>query len=274
MSNGASMTTAVVAILSCLATFAASAGTDRTSRVADTSKSEQRIFYLLNLERKLAGLKKLEWNEPAAQAARKHAALLAKHGELSHQFPGELPLRDRLASTSVRFTSAAENVALADNEDEAHLALMYSDGHRENILNKNYSAAGIGIVEHAGRLYVTEDFVRLVPVFGEEEFQTALIAEFNRAREGKGMKSLPVQKDSFLHHAACSTHGDAMALPPKLGFSGELVVFNLSEPDQLPAELLKRAYDRSLSRMNIGVCFRPDPEHGNGNFWVVGAFAR
>jgi cysteine-rich secretory family protein len=237
------------------------------------SKAEQRIFYLLNQERQLAGLKKLEWNEQAAQAARTHAALLAEHGELAHQFPGELPLRDRLVSTAVRFTSAAENVARADSEDEAHLALMYSPGHRENILNKNYSAAGVGVVERAGRLYVTQDFIRIVPVYGEEEFRSAFVKAFNSARQAKGMKAILAQKDFALHEAACSTRGDAVALPLKVGFAGELVVFSLSEPDELPAEILKRAQIASLSRMNIGVCFRPDSEHGNGNFWVVAAFA-
>lgn len=238
------------------------------------SKAEQRIFYLLNQERQLAGLAKLEWNEQAAQAARAHAILLADHGELSHQFPGELPLRERLASTAVRFTSAAENVARADDEDEAHLALMYSDGHRENILNKNYSAAGVGVVPRAGRLYVTEDFVRLVPVYGEQEFRVAFIKAFNRAREAKGMKPILAQADPALHDAACSTRGEAVGLPAKIGFAGELVVFNLSDPDRLPSELLERAYARKFSRMNIGVCFRPDPEHGNGNFWVVAALGR
>lgn len=257
------------ALIACLA----AADTPVSPSQRKASKAEQRIFYLLNQERELAGLAKLAWSEQAAQAARAHAILLAEHGELSHQFPGELSLRERLASTTVRFTSTAENIALADNEDEAHLALMYSQGHRENILNESYSAAGVGVVERAGRLYVTQDFIRLVPVYGEEEFRAALAKAFNRARESKGMKAVLVQKDSALHDAACSTGGDAVALPAKVGFSGEMVVFTLSEPDQLPAELLKRASSARVSRMDIGVCFRPDAEHGNGNFWVVAAFA-
>lgn len=238
------------------------------------SKAEQRIFYLLNQERELAGVAKLEWNEQAAQAARAHAALLAEHGKLSHQFPGEPPLRKRLTSTAVRFTSAGENIALADDEDEAHLALMSSPGHRQNILNENYSAAGVGVVEREGRLYVTQDFIRLVPVYSEEEFRIAFVKAFNRARESKGRKAILAQTDPALHEAACSTRGDAVALPAKVGFAGELVVFTLSEPDELPPELLQRAYAGRFSQMNVGVCYRPDAEHGNGNFWVVAALAR
>lgn len=245
-----------------------------TAAASKPSKAEQRIFYLLNQERQLSGLAKLEWNDQAARAARAHAKLLAEHEELSHQFPGEAPLRERLVSTAVRFTSAGENVARADNEDEAHLALMYSPGHRENILNRNYSAAGVGVVERAGRLYVTQDFVRLVPAYSEAELRTAFVKAFNRAREAKGMKPIAIQTDPALHDAACSTRGDAVALPAKVGFEGELIVFTLSDPDQLPADLLQRAYSGRFSRMNVGVCFRPDTEHGNGNFWVVAALAR
>jgi uncharacterized protein YkwD len=238
----------------------------------DASKTELRIFYLLNQERELAGLKKLEWNTQAAEAARAHASLLAEHEALSHQFAGESPLRDRLAAAEVRFTSAAENVALADNEDEAHLALMYSSGHRENILNKNYSAVGVGAVEHNGRLYVTQDFVRLVPVYSEEQFQDALTKVLNSARQTEGKTPMLVKKDTSLHQAACATDGRHLGMPVASGFSGELVAFTLSEPEQLPAEFLKRASSARL--IKLGVCFRPDRQYGNGNFWIVATLGR
>lgn len=250
----------IVILLACIAAAVAQ---------CKPSKAEQRIFYLLNQERELAGLEKLTWNEEAAQAARAHATLLAEHRELSHQFAGEPPLRKRLTSNMVRFTSAAENVALADNEDEAHLALMYSQGHRENILNKDYSAAGIGVVEDHGRLYVAEDFIRLVPAYSEEQFEQAFSRALNGARTARRLKPVTTKRDAALHNAACSTQGNASAVPVGSGFAGELVVFSLSEPEQLPEQLLTRVLDTRLHSINVGVCFRPDAEHGNGNFWVV-----
>ncbi len=242
------------------------------STPASPSKLEQRIFYLLNQERGLAGLPKLLWNDQAAQAAREHSQLLAERGELSHQFSGEPSLRERLAGTTARFTSAAENVARADNADEAHLALMYSPGHRENMLSQDYTAAGVGVVERDGKLFVTQDFIRLVPVYEEEAFRQAFVKAFNRAREARHLPGMFVQKDSALDAAACSTHGDAASLPAKPGFTGEMVVFSLSEPDQLPAQLLERAHSSGYHQMSLGVCYRPDAEHGNGNFWLVAAF--
>ena len=260
---------AFLAFLSCISPLCAVA----QSSTAQPTLLEQRIFYLLNQERELAGLKRLEWSEHAATAAREHARLLAKNEKLSHKFTGEPPLRQRLTAASVRFTSAAENVALADNLDEAHLALIYSPGHRENMLNAEYSAVGIGVVEHSGKLYVTQDFVRLLPAYTENEFFASFVKAFNRLRETSGMKAMLVQKDRALHEAACSTQGDAAAVSAKPGFDGELVLFTLSDPDQLPPELSQRAYAARFRKVNVGICFRPDEKYGSGNFWVVAAFA-
>lgn len=255
-----------LSIVLVFATAPSRAATDKPS----SSKAEQRMFYLLNLERKQAGLAALQWNNDAAQAARAHAHRMADHGELSHQFQAEPGLQQRLISTSVRFTSAAENIALADDEDEAHLGLMSSPGHRENILTTYYTAVGIGVIRRNGRLFVTEDFVRLIPAYSEREFQEAFATALNRARHARHIRPVQITRDASLRAAACSTRGDAAsAIPVGLNTTGELVVFNLSDPGKLPPQLLERIGAPSLRQMRVGVCFRPDPEHGNGNFWVV-----
>lgn len=228
------------------------------------------MFYLLNLERKQAGLAALAWNDDAARAARAHARRMAEDGELSHQVPGEPGLQQRLVATSARFASAAENIALADDEDEAHLGLMSSPGHRENILTSYYTAVGVGVMKRNGRLFVTEDFVRLIPSYSEQQFQQAFATALNSARHAKHIRPVLITGDASLRAAACSTRGDAAAaVPAGLNITGELIVFNLSDPDQLPPQLLERIYSPTLRQMQVGVCFRPDPKYGNGNFWVV-----
>jgi hypothetical protein len=235
------------------------------------SAAEKQLFDLLNQERIRTGESPLEWNASATTAARAHARLLADHGEMSHEFVGEPVLLHRLEEAAIRFNSAGENIACADDPEEAHLALMNSPGHRANILNHEYTAVGIGVVEHENRLYVTQDFVRLVPVYSEDEFLQAFSKALNAARHKKGLAFLLPRRSAVLHSAACSTHGDAQALPVNLGFAGEIVVFSLSEPEKLPPQLLDRALLSRFHQMNIGVCFRPDAEHGNANFWVVAA---
>src|SRR5690348_13188547 len=159
------------------------AGTHGKHDRSAPSAAERRIFDLLNQERFQAELPALEWNASVAKAARAHARLLAEHGEMSHQFEGEPVLLHRLEAAEVRFTSAGENVACADDADEAHLALMNSPGHRANIMKPEYTAVGVGVAEHDNRLYVTEDFVRLVPAYSEDEFLRALIRGLNAERQ-------------------------------------------------------------------------------------------
>src|SRR4029079_18433688 len=83
----------------------------------------QRLFELTEQARKEAGVDPLTWNEQAAQAARVHANMMAEKQALSHQFPGEAVLRDRLGAVGLRFDAAAETVADAEAADEAHDAL-------------------------------------------------------------------------------------------------------------------------------------------------------
>jgi len=237
------------------------------------SPAEKRIFEELNQERVTHGLRALEWNEHAADAARTHARLLAENGRLSHQFLGEAALPERLGTTGARFTIAAENVARTEFIEDAHLALMASSGHRANILNTGYNAVGIGVVEDKGRVYVTQDFILLVPEYSESQFSSAFAEAFNLARKSKGIRALETRHDALFHELACTTDGDAIKLADKLSSVKAVVVFTSSNPHHLPEQMILRAANADFHRMNYGVCFRPDQEHGYANFWVVAAFA-
>lgn len=235
------------------------------------TSAEKQVFDQLNQERQKAGLPAFEWNELVAEAARQHAALLAQNGELSHQFPNEPSVPERLGATGVRFTSSAENIARTEHVEDVHLALMTSPGHRANMLSPKYNAVGIGVVERDGRVYAAQDFVFQVPVYSEADFNAAFAEGFNLVRKSKGLKEIDARPDPYLHELACSTDGDASRLSGTV--SGRyLVVFNSSEPRRLPEQMQKAAGSPDYHRMNFGVCFRPDKEHGYGNFWVVASF--
>jgi hypothetical protein len=234
--------------------------------------TEERIFTELNHERASHGLAHLEWNDHAANAARAHARLLAENGKLSHQFLGEATLPERLGATGARFTVAAENVARTEYIEDVHLALMGSSGHRANILNTSYNSVGIGVVEDQGRIYVTQDFIFLVPEYSESQFSSAFVESFNLTRKGKGIRQLEARPDAQLHELACSTDGDAIKLADQLSGVKSVVVFTSSDPHHLPEQMIPRAANADFHRMNYGVCFRPDQEHGYANFWIVAVF--
>ena len=239
------------------------------------SADELKLFNFLNQERKIAGQPQLQWNYHLAEAARAHSALLAQHKELSHQFNGEAALADRIGATGARFNSAAENVAEGDTPGDPvldiHRSLMFSPGHRANILSPQYDAVGLAIVSRDGKMYVTEDFAYIISTYSEGQFRDALIAAFNEARQAKGLPPVAVLKDARIHDLACS-ESDKPQIPE--GFPGALaeVVFTSSEPEKLPADMQKPLADPALRRMSVGTCFHPDKEHGYANFWVIAAF--
>jgi hypothetical protein len=244
-----------------------------TQALPVSSPAEKQIFDQLNQEREKHSVEKLQWNDAVAEAARSHAKALAENGQLSHQFPGEATVPERIGATGARFTLSAENVARTGYVEDVHLALMTSPGHRANMLNAAYNAVGIGVVESEGKVYVTQDFVFLVPAYSEAQFGAALTEAFNLARKTKGTRDLDARLDPFLRDLACSTDGDALKLSDKVTDARSVVVFTSSEPHHLPDQLLGRARNADFHRMKFGVCFRPDQEHGYANFWVVATFA-
>jgi hypothetical protein len=231
------------------------------------SPAEKRILEELNHERVKNGLDPLAWNEQAAAAARAHTRLLVGNANLSHQFPGEASLPQRLGATGARFTVAAENVARTEWIEDVHPALMGSPGHRANMLSPRYNAVGIGVMEEKGRIFVTQDFIFLVLEYSEALFASAFAESFNLARKrGKA----DIRPDAQLHELACATDGDAAKLAGRITEARSVVVFTSSDPHSLPKQILSRVAD--FQRMNFGVCFRPDQEHGYANFWVVATF--
>jgi len=238
-----------------------------------TSLTEKRIFDELNHERASHGLAVLQWDEHAANAARAHARLLAESGKLSHQFPGEGTLPERLGATGARFTVSAENVAQTEFIEDVHPALMTSSGHRANILSVSYNAVGIGVVEKQGKIYVAQDFIFLIPNYSESQFNAAFAEAFNLVRKARGIRPIYAREDAALHELACSTDGNAGKLANNLTGVSAVVAFTSSDPHHLPAELNPRAANADFHIMKFGACFRPDQEHGYANFWVVAAFA-
>ncbi len=238
-----------------------------------TSSAEKRIFEELNHERASHGLNALQWDDHAASAARAHAQLLAENGTLSHQFPGEATLPERLGATGARFTVSAENVARTEYIQDIHPALMGSSGHRANILSPSYNAVGIGMVEKQGRIFIAQDFIFLVPDYSESQFNAAFAEAFNLARKARGIRPIYAREDAVLHQLACATDGDAMKLADKVSGNNAVVVFTSSDPHHLPAELNPRVANADFHIMKFGVCYRPDQKHGYANFWVVAAFA-
>src|SRR5260370_11368577 len=129
---------------------------------------EQQLLTLLNLERRQAHLTVFQSDAKVAEAAQAHSQMLANRRMLSHQFAGEPELMRRVSSTGARFSSVAENVAVAADAEEPHLALMMAPGRRANIFNPDYNAVVIAVARANNQIYVTEHFAHVVAAYSAE----------------------------------------------------------------------------------------------------------
>ena len=236
------------------------------------SPEQSRLFDLVNQERQKQGLPKLQWDDHLAQSAEAHNRLVIARDELSHQFPGEPPLGERVGSTGLRFNAAGENLAYAPTVEEVHTGLMNSPPHRANILDPKFNSVGISIVKKEDELYVVQNFAHVLPGYSEDQFRDAVVAAFQEQRHAAKIENIDVRSDPRLHEAACGKNPNPNVVIREVPGATDLVVFTSSVPEKLPAQMKRLAGDRTVKRMNIGVCFRPGKEHGYGSFSVVAAF--
>jgi uncharacterized protein YkwD len=125
---------------------------------------EQRTFELVNSERAKTGLRPLVWDAELTRMARLYAEKMASQNFFSHKAPDGEGLRERSrASGIVGFKRLGENLAYNKGfEDAAVCAVvgwMRSEGHRDHILDREFTRSGMGIARSAdGRVYFSQLF--------------------------------------------------------------------------------------------------------------------
>jgi uncharacterized protein YkwD len=123
------------------------------------SAVEQKVLDLTNAERKKHDLPPLRLSPRLSKVARAHSANMAKQRKMSHILDEKNPA-DRVKAAGYPFGYIGENVgAGARQVDDMMKAWMNSKHHRENILNKNFTEIGIGVVRDGRRTpYYTQVF--------------------------------------------------------------------------------------------------------------------
>lgn len=240
-------------------------------------EAERELIRLANEERAQAGIAKLEADERITQAAREHARRMAERGELSHQFPNELPLMQRLAQSDLRFNAAAENVSSSESAADSHAGIMRSPPHRANLMNPRYNAVGVGVVRRGGLIYVTQDFVHQLPERTAAQAEETIVAAFARARRGFKLRDVAHTSDPVLRSAACdmaqADRPTATSAPPSDEPRKRTVVaYTASLPEELPEAVEKLARNGDLRSYSLGACFARSASYPSGTFWVLTVF--
>lgn len=130
-----------------------------TDKFEINQDAELKLVGLVNEERAKFGVKPLVVDLLIRNVARAHSMDMIQKGYFAHDDPSGLTPYDRLMNAHVTFRMVGENLALAPTIELAHIGLMNSPSHRENILDPDYGRIGIGVMD-AGiyGLMITQDF--------------------------------------------------------------------------------------------------------------------
>ena len=106
---------------------------------------EEEVLTLVNQERSKIGLKPLQMDWELSRVARMKSQDMAQKNYFSHQSPTYGSPFDMMKQFGISFKSAGENIASGQRTpQEVVNAWMNSAGHRQNILNGNFTHIGVG----------------------------------------------------------------------------------------------------------------------------------
>ena len=144
------------------ASAATSSPVSATQRGA-VSDVELRLVTRVNKTRTRHGCRALKHRSGLHGTASAHSALMARHGDLSHQLPGEPTLRLRLSAAGYQGSGRiGEIIAVgATNPSGVMRMWMGSRMHRTLLLDCRYRQMGVGVTtEPSGQRWWTIDFAR------------------------------------------------------------------------------------------------------------------
>ena len=134
------------------------AGQATTPASSAVSAFEQQVVELTNQERAKNGLPALKLDVELSKVARDKSKDMQTKNYFSHTSPTYGSPFDMMKAYDISYKSAGENIAMGQRSpQEVVQAWMNSQGHRENIMNPNFTHIGVGHVT-AGN-YWTQMFI-------------------------------------------------------------------------------------------------------------------
>ena len=123
---------------------------------------ENEVFMLVNRERSRARLGGLAWDDRLAKVARDYSRRMAREGFFGHYDPDGKTVMDR-ADRIPGWARIGENLFVCDDQPSyttvAIRGWLKSPTHRTNMLDRTWTATGIGIATaRDGTIYITQVF--------------------------------------------------------------------------------------------------------------------
>ena len=132
-------------------------GNSNTNNNADDFKARAaELLNLINAERRKVGAPALKLDNNMQRAAERRASELIK--KYSHDRPDGRAYHTVFAEFKISPRSSAENIAYREGRNNTsmadfNIAFMNSPGHRANMLNRDYTIAGLGIARAGDKYY-------------------------------------------------------------------------------------------------------------------------
>ncbi|HWM86682.1 MAG TPA: CAP domain-containing protein [Kofleriaceae bacterium] len=160
---------------------------DETAPIVSGEEAEQRLARLVNQDREKHGLARLPFDPRLTEVARAHSRAMRESGVVAHISPTTGSAGDRVRAGGIKSSLVLENVARAYGVGEAEEGLMNSPGHRANILSRDATHMGLGVVlggDVAGsrELFVTQVFIRLPARIDHRQTRESVAAIVKRVR--------------------------------------------------------------------------------------------
>ena len=140
-----------------------------TARVSYLYELERKIYRLSNEARRKHGVPSLTWETSLRDVARAHSVDMLRGNYFSHMSPDGRSPHDRIRSGyPFGLSSTGENIWMGTGHDSgdtnrlAHIIVnnwMSSAGHRQNLLNPEYTDIGVGVAARGKNVRVTQVFV-------------------------------------------------------------------------------------------------------------------
>jgi uncharacterized protein YkwD len=128
-------------------------------------------FNQINTARTQASLPALQWSSLLVDSAHKHNLTMAEGNQLSHQLSNEAGLGTRVSQAGVNWSSVGENIGYSSDYLDPTNAVTGlnqdmlneqppNDGHRRNMLSKDFTLVGIDVLIDTTnhKVWLTEDF--------------------------------------------------------------------------------------------------------------------
>ncbi|SFI78623.1 CAP domain-containing protein [Thermoflavimicrobium dichotomicum] len=122
------------------------------------SEFEKQVVDLTNQERAKYGLPALKVDPKLSQMARDKAKDMHDNNYFDHISPTYGSPFDMMKQYGIQFNAAGENIAMGQlTPQEVVNGWMNSEGHRKNILNKDFNYIGVGYVKDGN--YWVQEFI-------------------------------------------------------------------------------------------------------------------